>query len=84
MPVNPRLSGDGQMRLDVIEIEVEADVAVKIAVARVAGITFVLAPDLPRGIEVAAERGDAVGREDRREHAVTRARAWRAAGRACR
>ena len=64
-----------QVRLHVIEIEVEADVAVKIAVTRVAGITFVLAPDLARRIEVAPERGDAVGRENRRERAVARARA---------
>ena len=70
----PAVVRRGQMRLDVIEIEVEADVAVEIAVARVAGITFVLAPDLPRGIEVAPERGDAVGREDRRERAVARTR----------
>ncbi len=64
-----------QVRPDVIEIEVEADVAVKIAVARVAGVTLVLAPDLPGGIVVAAEGGDAVGRVNRREGAVTRARA---------
>ena len=63
-----------QVRFDVIEIEVEADVAVKIAVARVAGVAFVLAPDLPRGIVVAAKGGDAVGRENRRKGAVTRAR----------
>ena len=62
------------MRFDVIEIQVEADVAVEIAVTRVAGIAFVLAPDLPRGIEVAPERGDAVGREHRRERAVARTR----------
>src|ERR1700690_1926729 len=62
-----------QVRFYVIEIEVEADVAVKITIPRVAGITFVLAPDLPRGIKVASERGDAVGRENRRERAETRA-----------
>ena len=64
-----------QMRLDIIEIQVEADVAVEITVTRVAGIAFVLAPDLPRGIKVAPERCDAVWRENRRERAVARARA---------
>ena len=64
MPVKPRLSSGGQVRLDVIEIQVEADVAVKIAVARVARVAFLAAPDLLGGIEVAAEGGDAVGGED--------------------
>src|ERR1039458_2722179 len=70
----PTVVGRGQVRLDVVEIKVEADVAVEIAVARVAGITFVLAPDLPRGIEVAPKRGAAVRRVERRKGAVTRTR----------
>src|SRR5439155_6618669 len=56
----------------VIEVEVKADVAVEIAIARVARVAFVPAPDLFGGIEVASERGDAVWGEDRGEHAVTR------------
>ena len=36
----------GQMRFDVVEIQIETDVAVEIAIVRVAGITFVPAPDL--------------------------------------
>ena len=67
-----------QVRLDVIEIQIEADVAVEIAVARIAGIALVLAPDLPRGIEVAPKRGDAVRRVDRRKGAVTRPPQWSA------
>src|SRR5439155_4262977 len=47
------------------------DVAVEIAIARIARVTFVPAPDLFGGIEVATERGDAVWGEDRGEHAVT-------------
>src|SRR5664279_2461725 len=62
------------MRFDVVEIEVKADVAVEIAVTHIAGITFVLAPDLPRGIVVAPKRRDAVRGENRREGAVTRTR----------
>ena len=62
-----------QMRFHIIEIEIKADIAVKIAVTRIAGITLVLAPNLPRGIEVAPECGDAVGRKNRRKGAVTRA-----------
>ena len=57
-----------------LKIEVEADIAVKIAIARVTGITLVLAPNLPRGIEVAPEGGDAVGRKNRRKGAITRTR----------
>ena len=84
MPVKPRLSGGGQVRLDVIEIEVEADVPVEIAVAGVAGVAFVPAPDLAGGIGVAAEGGDAVGGEDGRKGAVTRARAGVQEAVACR
>ena len=62
------------MRFHIVEIQIEPDVAVKIAIARVAGVTLVLAPDLPRGIEVAPEGGDAVWREDRCERAVARTR----------
>src|SRR5665647_1567177 len=62
------------MRFDVVEIEVKADVAVKIAVTHIAGITFMFAPDLAGGIVVAPERGDAVGRVNRREGAKTRTR----------
>ena len=49
-----------QVRPHVVEVQVEPDVAVEIAVARVAGIAFVLAPDLAGGFQVAPEGGDAV------------------------
>src|SRR5438874_4996049 len=61
-----------QIRTHVIEIEVEPDVAVEIAIARIAGVPFVPAPDLFGRIEVASEGSNAVRREDRREHAVAR------------
>ena len=68
----PAIGWRGQVGLDVIKIEVEADVAVKIAVTRIAGITFVFAPDLARGIVVSPESGDAIWRENRRKRAITR------------
>ena len=40
------LAGRGQVRLHVIQVEVEADVAVEVAVARVARVAGVPAPDL--------------------------------------
>ena len=61
------------MGADVIEIEVEADVAIEIAVARVAGITLMFAPDLAGGIVVAAKGGHAPGCINRRVGAVARA-----------
>src|ERR1035441_9253768 len=64
------LARRGQMRLQVVQIEVEADVAVEVAVARVARVTGVPAPDLAGGIRVAAKGGDAVGREDRGKRRV--------------
>src|SRR5207245_189904 len=64
--------GRWQIRLHVVEVEVEADITVKITIARVAGIPFVPAPDLSGRLQVAPKRRDAVGREDRGEHAITR------------
>src|SRR5215472_16140788 len=64
----------GQMRSDIVEIQIKADVAVKIAVTGVAGIAFALAPDLARGIEIAPEGSDAIGRKDWSERAEARAR----------
>src|SRR5436189_5608126 len=66
--------GRGQVRLHIIESQIEADVAVEIEVARVAGITLGAAPDLARGFKVAYEGGDAVRGKDGREHSVTRTR----------
>src|SRR5207245_707257 len=57
------------------QIEIEADVAVKIAVARVAGVAFVAAPDLAGGVPVAAKGGNAFGSEDGGEDGITRLRA---------
>ena len=70
----PAIFRRGHMRLDVIKIQVEPDVPVEIAVTRVAGVTFVFAPHLARGIKIAAESGNAIGRENRRERAEPRPR----------
>src|SRR6266567_8998820 len=67
-------AGHGQVRFYVVVVEVEPDVAVKIAVARVARIPFLFAPDLPRRIEIPAERRQAVLGEEGREHPVARPR----------
>jgi hypothetical protein len=66
--------GGGEVRCDVIEIQVESDVTIEVAIARIAGVTFVSAPDLTCGFEVAAEGGDAVWGEDGCEDAVAGAR----------
>src|ERR1035441_8958421 len=44
------LARRGQVRLQVVQIEIEADVAVEVAVARVARVTGVPAPHLAGGI----------------------------------
>ena len=64
----------GQVGADVVEVEVEAHVAVEVAIARVAGIALVAAPDLACGFEVAGEGGDAIRREHGGEDAVARPR----------
>ena len=67
-------AGRGQVWFHIIEIKIEPDVAVEIAVARVPGIAFVPAPDLPGGLRVAAKSGDAAGREEGRKSGVMRLR----------
>src|SRR5688572_9147106 len=64
----------GKVGADIVVIEIETDIAVKIAVAPSAGVTFVLAPDLPRGFEITPKGGDAVFAEHRSEDAVARSR----------
>src|SRR5690349_18542253 len=55
-----------QIRLDVIVVAVEAEVAVELAVVHVAGITDLGAPDLLAGLNIARKRSDARRRDDRR------------------
>jgi len=62
------------VRLDVVELEVEPDIAVEITVVVVAGVTFLRTPHLFRRLDVAPERGDARRREDRRVNPETRPR----------
>ena len=59
---------------DVIIIQVPADIAVVIAIGRVAGIAFFGAPYLLRRFEVARKCGDAGGAEDGGVQAVARPR----------
>src|SRR5262245_5725921 len=76
--LHPREAAHRRVReigLHVIEVEVVTHVAVKVAISPVPGITFLFAPDLAGGIEVAPEGGDAIGREHRRIDAITRTRA---------
>jgi len=68
----PALVRRGQVRLHIIEIQIETDVAIKLPVIFITRISFVLAPDLLGGIQIAPERRHAAGRQDRREHAVAR------------
>src|SRR6185503_10777753 len=64
----------GQVRLHVIKIEVETDIAVEVPVAWVAWVTLLLAPNLRSGIEVPPKSREPIGREDWREHAIARPR----------
>src|ERR1035438_691436 len=66
------LAGRRQVRLHVIEVQIEPDVAVEIAITWVPGVAGVPAPDLPRAIRIASKSGDAIGREDRRKRSVSR------------
>ena len=60
-----------QVRLEVVVIEIEADVAVELAVDVIAGIAFDGAPDLLGRFGVAAHAGDAaLGAHDRGVDAV--------------
>ena len=64
-----------QVRLEVFVIEVEADVAVEVAVVVVAGVALDGAPDLLGRFGVAGQGGDAaLGAEDRGVDAVARPR----------
>ncbi|GEM_PF-1197403 len=69
------VAGRGQVRGDVFQVQVKPDVAVEIAVARVAGVAGLAAPDLARALRIAAKRGDAFRGKDGRKHRVARARA---------
>ena len=62
------------VRLDVVERQIEADVAVEVAVARVARVALLRAPDLLAALDVATERRDARAAVDGRVHAVERPR----------
>ena len=47
------LAGAGHVGLNVIIVQIESDIAVKVAIAIVARITFGFAPDLARGFQIA-------------------------------
>src|SRR5450432_273046 len=59
------------VRLDVVERQVEADVAIEVAVMLVARVALLGAPHLLRRLEIAPERRDAARAVDRRIDAVS-------------
>src|SRR5207237_4624646 len=67
------LAGRGQVGAHVLVVEVEADVAIEIAIPEVARIAFLGAPHLLGAVGVATEGGHAGVARDRRVHAVDRA-----------
>ncbi len=56
--------------LDVVEIEIVADVAIELAVVEIAGIAFGAAPDLLGGIRIAPEGGYSGGTLDGRVDSI--------------
>ena len=72
------------VRADVVHRQVEADVAVEVAVERIARVALLGAPHLLRRLRVAAEGGHAGRAVDRRVDAVHRPAGRRPAGRGCR
>src|SRR5687767_1189845 len=84
----PRLSGDPvvfescelpgpirrQRAAELFKRQIESDVAVKIAIRWIAGITFFCAPDLPARVPIAPEGGRPGGSEARRVDRVSRTR----------
>ena len=67
-----------QVRPQIVEIEIEADIAVEITIVVVSGISFDGAPDLLGRFGIAGQGGDAAARaDDRRIDAVTSAAARR-------
>src|SRR5947209_5739216 len=73
-------SGEGallrrrQVWTQIIEIEIESDVAIEIAVARIARVAPFPAPDLPCGIRIASKRSQPARRNDRRKNGRAGAR----------
>jgi hypothetical protein len=57
---------------DHVERQVEADVAIEVAVLRIAGVALLGAPDLARRLVVTGDRGDAVVAVERRVDAEDR------------
>ncbi len=55
---------------DVVVLEIEAAIAIEIAVLGIAGVTFFGAPDLFTGFDIATESGGACGGEDGGKDAV--------------
>src|SRR5262249_5526240 len=56
------------------QIEIESNIAIKIAVTCVSGIALLPAPSLPRGMFVATESRQTTPSQNRSEHAAARAR----------
>ena len=72
MPVNFLDPSGGQEWTQIVEIQIVTDVAVEVAIGRVAGITFLCAPDLFARFAVPSESGRTGSREAGGEDGVSR------------
>src|SRR6266496_2197046 len=59
---------------DIVQIHIEPNVSIKIAILEIAGIALLFAPDLAGRFQVAAKGGNAVLGKNRGEHAIARTR----------
>src|SRR5881628_3752301 len=66
------VAGSRQMSFEIVQIEVIADVAMELAIARVPRVALVAAPNLSGRFGIASKGGQAAWGENRREGSVTR------------
>src|SRR5215471_13038832 len=64
------LFGHGQVGPQIIQVKVEADVPIEVAILRITWKTLVATPDLPGGCLVTPENSKSVSGDYRRERAV--------------
>src|ERR1051326_1867044 len=64
----------GQIRFQVVEFQIKADVPIEIAVTWIARIAFLPTPYLLGRVKIAAECSHAIGCKNRRKHGITRPR----------
>ena len=73
-PGESALVGRRKVGFDVIQVQIESNITVEIAIARITRITSIAAPDLPRRISVAAKSRHSHRSKDRSENSVPRLR----------